>query len=252
MTGILPVALMKATKIIQTLLSAGKGYVGIMRLHTEIPEETIRHVSAEFVGKLYQKPPVRSSVVRRLRIRELYNLEILELKERDVLFKVGCQAGFYVRMLCHHLGLAMGCGAHMRELRRTRAGPFSEDETMITLYQLKDAYTFWKENGDETLLRKCVLPLEFALSHVPKIIIRDSAINAICHGADLAAPGVLQLEIFEKGSMVALFSLKGEAIALGEAKLGVSDILEADTGLVVTTKKVVMDPGTYPPYKRQR
>jgi len=243
---------MKATKIIQTLLPAGKEYICVMRLHAEVPEETIRQVSAEFVGKLYQKPPVRSSVVRRLRIRELYYLEILEIQERDILFKVGCQAGFYVRMLCHHLGLALGCGAHMRELRRTRAGPFSEDETLITLLELKDAHTFWKENGDETMLRKCVLPLEFALIHIPKITIRDSAIDAICHGADLAAPGVLQLETLEKGSMVALFSLKGEAIALGEAKLGTSDILEADTGLVVATKKVVMDPGTYPPYKKQR
>ena len=86
MTGILPVALMKATKIIQTLLPAGKEYVGIMRLHDNVPEETIRQVAAEFVGNIYQKPPVRSSVVRRLRIRELYYLVILEIQERDLLF----------------------------------------------------------------------------------------------------------------------------------------------------------------------
>jgi len=241
---------MKATKTVQTLLPAGKEYVCVMRLHNDVPEEKLQQISAEFVGKVYQKPPVRSSVVRRLRIREIYYLEILEIKDRYVLFKIGCQAGFYVRSICHHLGLALGCGAHMRELRRTRAGPFCEDETITTLYDLKDAYTFWKENEDETLLRKCILPLEYALSHVPKIIIRDSAIDAICHGADLAAPGVLRLETLEEGSVVVLFSLKGEAIALGRATLGALEILEAKTGIVIETKKVLMERGTYPRFKK--
>ncbi len=241
---------MKATKIVQTLLPAGKEYVGVMRLHNDVPEDHIRQIADEFVGKVYQKPPVRSSVVRRLRIREIYYLEVLEILDRYILFKVGSQAGFYVRSLCHHLGLALGCGAHMRELRRTRAGPFNENENHITLYELKDAYMLWKENEDETLIRKYILPLEYALNHIPKITVRDSAIDSICHGAELAAPGVLNLENLSKGSIVAIFSLKGEAIALGTANLSSTEILEADNGIVVKTQKVLMDIGTYPPYSK--
>jgi len=250
-TGVLPVALMKATKIIQTLLPAGKEYMCVMRLHKEIPETKIHRIAAEFVGEIYQRPPVRSSVVRRLRIREIYYLNIFEIKDRYVLFKIGCQAGFYVRMLCHHLGLAFGTGAHMRELRRTRAGPFREDETLTTLYELKDAIVWYRENRDETPLRHCILPLESALNHIPKIIIRDSAIDAVCHGAKLAAPGVLQLDSkIEKGSIIAIFSLKGEAVALGKAILNTSEILEVESGLVAETNKVLMERGTYPSYKK--
>ncbi len=139
----------------------------------------------------------------------------------------------------------------MRELRRTRAGPFREDETLTTLYELKDAIEWYKENRDETPLRRCILPLESALNHIPKIIIRDSAIDAVCHGAELAAPGVLQLDSkIKKGSIIAIFSLKGEAVALGRAILDTSEILEAESGLVAETNKVLMERGTYPPYKK--
>lgn len=251
MTGVLPVALMKATKVIQTLLPAGKEYICVMRLHKEVPTTEIHNIASEFVGKIFQRPPIRSSVVRRLRIREIYYLDIFEIKDRYILLRIGCQAGFYVRMLCHHLGLALGTGAHMRELRRTRAGPFREDETLVTLYELKDAIMWYKENGEETPLRRCIRPLESALSHIPKIIIRDSAIDAICHGANLATPGVLQIDSnIKKGSIIAIFSLKGEAIALGRAILNTSRILETETGLVAETNKVLMERGTYPPYKK--
>ena len=148
---------------------------------------------------------------------------------------------------CHDMGMAMGTGAHMQELRRTKSGPFREDETLITLQDLQDAYVEWKENGDESVLRKVIRPMEFGVSHLPKIVIRDNSVDAVCHGAGLAAPGVLSVETgIEKGDVVAVFTLKGEVVSLGNAQSKTMDILKAATGIVVSTDRVLLEAGTYP------
>lgn len=246
-TGLLPIMLGEATKAVDALLTAGKEYVCLMKLHSEVPEKRIRSVLSEFTGEIYQKPSIKSAVKRETRVRTIYYLELLELEEKNVLFKVGCEAGTYIRKLCHDMGLALGAGAHMQELRRTKTGPFREDETMVTLHDLRDAYIEWKENGNEKPLRKAVLPMESGLSHLPKIVIRDNAADSLCHGAALAAPGVLTVESgIEKGDIVAVFTLKGEAVSFGRTQMKSMEILKAATGIVATTDRVLMEPGTYP------
>lgn len=219
-----------------------------MRLHGSISEERIKEVLNEFVGEIYQIPPVRAAVERRLRSRKIYYVRFLEMRDRNVLFRVGCEAGTYIRKLCSAVGLVVGFGAHMTELRRTRAGPFTEEES-VTLYDLLDAYLKWKEEGDERPIREVVQPLERGLAYVPKLYVRDSAVDAICHGADLAVPGILRLESgVRSGDAVALMTLKGEAIALGRALMSTEQMLEAGHGLAVRTERVVMERGTYPRY----
>ena len=118
-TGVLPVALGRATRIAQALLPAGKEYVALMYLHKPIEEEKIKKAFNDFTGKIRQKPPVKSSVRRIERIREIYYIDILEIDNQDVLFRIGCQAGTYIRKYIHDLGQKLGCGAHMEGLRRT-------------------------------------------------------------------------------------------------------------------------------------
>jgi H/ACA ribonucleoprotein complex subunit 4 len=246
-TGILPTGVGNATKAMQALLPAGKEYVCVLELHSRSPEDDIRRVIDEFVGKLYQKPPLRSSVKRVLRIREIYYNRIIEIKGRLVLFRVGCQAGTYIRKLCFDIGEALGVGGHMRELRRTRVGTFKEDEHMCSLYDLKDAYIFWKENGEEVELRKFLLPIEFGLGHLPVINVRDSAVDAICHGADLAASGVVSLSSdMKKDDMVILKTLKGEAIAVAKCVATSDRIAKAKSGIVAIVDRVLMERGRYP------
>lgn len=246
-TGLLPVMLSEATRAVDALLTAGKEYACLMKLHAAMPEKKIKSIFAEFTGEIFQKPSIKSAVKRETRTREIYYFELLEIENNDVLFKVGCEAGTYIRKLCHDMGLALGTGAHMQELRRTKTGPFREDETLITLHDLQDAYIEWKENGNEGLLRKVIKPMEFGLSHLPRIVIRDNAVDAVCHGASLAAPGVLSVETgIEKGDAVAIFTLKGEAVSFGMAQMKSSEILKAATGIVATTDRVLMEPGTYP------
>lgn len=245
-TGLLPVTLGRATNAVRTLLLGGKEYVGVMKLHADISKKEIKEIFKEFTGKIYQLPPVRSAVKRELRVREIYYLEPLEIEKRMVLFKVGSEAGTYIRTLCHDMGDALGCGAHMVELRRTKIGCFSEDEA-VTLHDLKDAFVFWKEEGKEEDLRKVILPYEKLFDHIPKIIVKDSAVDAICHGANLAVPGVVELDSdINKNYQVALITQKGEVIALGNSLLTSKDILNQDQGIAAKTERVLMEPGTYP------
>lgn len=252
-TGVLPTGVGNATKAMQALLYAGKEYVCILELHDKADEDDIRNVISEFVGKLYQKPPLRSSVKRVLRVREIYYNNIIEIKGRFVLFRVGSQAGTYIRKLCFDIGEALGVGGHMRELRRTRVGNFREDEHLCSLYDLKDAYIFWKEDGDETLLRRYLQPIEFGVGHLPYIKVRDSAVDAICHGANLAATGVIQLSTgIKKDDMIALKTLKDEVIALATAIDSSERITKAKSGIIANSERVLMIRGRYPQLWKKR
>ena len=246
-TGILPVLLEDATRIMETLLLAGKEYICLMRLHKPVPKKRIMEVCQEFMGPIFQKPPLKSSVVKERRIRTIYYLDVLEIEEQHVLMRVGCEAGTYIRKLCFDIGLALGCGANMEELRRTRAGPFREDRTLVTLHNLTDAMAAWKEKGDEAALRRCIQPVEAALAHLPRLVIADNAVDAVCHGAPLAAPGLLSLETdINKGDMVSFFTLKGEAVAVGVAELSSREMLASQSGIIARTERVIMQPNTYP------
>ncbi len=246
-TGVLPVMLGGATKAVGALLTARKKYVCVMRLHRTVPEERIRDVCREFTGDIYQRPPLKSAVKRQIRKRKIHHLKIQEIKDNEVLFEVECEAGTYIRKLCHDMGEALGVGAHMAELRRTMSGPFTEDAHIATLQDLKDAHVFWKEDGTEQFLREIVMPMEYGVTHLPKVIIRDTAVDAICHGADLAVPGVLSVQSeIEMGCQVAVFTLKGECVCLGTAKMNATYILGAKNGIAVDTDRVLMAPGIYP------
>lgn len=244
-TGLLPVALGRATRVVQILLTAGKEYIALMHLHKDVSEEDVKKMFEEFTGKIKQIPPIKSSVKRREREREIYYIEFLEMEEKDVLFIVGCQAGTYIRKLIHDIGKKLGVGAHMVELRRTKAGPFKED-TLVTLQDLADAYHYWKKEKNEERLRKMIQPVENAVSHLPKVWILDSAVNSLCHGANLNTPGIAKLNSeIKKEEIIAVLTLKDELICLGTAKINSKEMLK-EKGIAVKTEKVFMIPETYP------
>lgn len=217
-----------------------------MQLHADITEQETRRVLSEFVGEIYQKPPLRSSVKRETRKRFIYRLDVNEIDGRTVLFTCSCQAGTYIRKLCSDVGEVLGCGAHMRELRRTRAGPLTEENGLVNLHQISAAQSDF-ETGNPEPLRKIIKPMEITLGTIPRVEIRDSAVDAICHGADLAVPGIVKLDsAIEKKNPVALFTLKGEAVALGRALMTSREVLDQEKGVAAKTERVLMDRGTYP------
>ncbi|MCX6695629.1 MAG: RNA-guided pseudouridylation complex pseudouridine synthase subunit Cbf5 [Candidatus Altiarchaeota archaeon] len=245
-TGVLPIGIEDATKVLQGLLQSGKQYVCLMKIHGDVSASQLKNILSYFQAEIYQRPPVKSAVKRELRTRTIYSIELMEKDGNHVLFKVDSAAGTYIRKLCHDIGLILGVGAHMQELRRTRSGPFTE-ETIVTLHDLKDAYQIYVEEKDETKLRKLIQPMEAAVEKLPKLWLRDSAVSSICHGATLNAPGISKLSSnIKKRDVVALMTLKNELVALAISQEDSKKILEMEKGVVATPERVIMNPDTYP------
>jgi len=244
-TGVLPLALEDATKTIQAFLLTGKEYVCLMALHADVEEKKIQAVLEEFVGDILQRPPVRAAVRRDVRKRRIYYMRDVEMDGREILFRVGCQAGTYIRKLVYDVGEVLGVGAHMRELRRTRAGSFTEEESfsLYDLMQLSEANP--KER--DMLTRRMVKPMESAFQYVPHVYIRDSTVSSICHGAELAVPGIVRLsEGIVPKMPIALFTLKDELVALSKALMSSEQMMKEDHGLAAKTVRVIMPAETYP------
>lgn len=243
-TGVLPVGLGNAVRAVDSLHYGTKAYVGVMRMHGNVDRKRLEEAFREFTDEIYQTPPMRSAVKRELRSRRVESLEILEASGRDVLFKVSCEAGTYIRSLCVDIGDAVAVGAHMQDLRRTRAGALTEQDA-VSLHDLKDALVE-REAGRPERLRQMLRPKEVLLAQMPKVQIKDSAVDAICHGANLALPGVVALdEGIGVGDTVALMTLSDEGVGLGRALMTSDEIMKRSEGFAVDVSRVLMPTGTY-------
>ncbi|KAG6485493.1 H/ACA ribonucleoprotein complex subunit 4-like [Zingiber officinale] len=249
-TGNLIVCIDRATRLVKSQQGAGKEYVCVARLHSDVPDVAkVARALETLTGAVFQRPPLISAVKRELRIRTIYDSKLLEYDpERHlVVFWISCQAGTYVRTLCVHLGLILGVGGHMQELRRVRSGILGEKDNMVTMHDVMDAQWMYDNFKDESYLRRVVMPLEVVLTSYKRLVVKDSAVNAICYGAKLMIPGLLRFENdIEVGEEIVLMTTKGEAIALGIAEMTTAVMATCDHGSVAKIKRVVMDRDTYP------
>jgi H/ACA ribonucleoprotein complex subunit 4 len=246
-SGVLPLGLGEATKALGVLLYGPKEYHALGRIHSLPSKEKLEAVLEMFRGEIFQKPPQRSSVLRQTRTRTIYELELLEQKERLLLTRILCEAGTYIRKLYYDIGEILGPGATMIELRRTRVDQFYESDGLVTLHELANAFALWEEKKDDTKLMKMIKPVEYALSELKSVVIRDSAVDAMCHGAQLAIPGILEISPnLRKGDIVGIYTQKGEAVALAESMMSEEEIRDATKGYAFETKRIIMAPNTYP------
>jgi predicted rRNA pseudouridine synthase len=232
-TGCLPTMLGDATRLAPVFLEGRKEYVAVLECHGRPPAD-LEATVAEFEGEIYQKPPRKSAVARRLRTRTIHDLDVLETRDRQVLLRIECASGTYVRKLCHDLGLALGTGAHMGALRRTATDPF-DDRDLVTLHDLADALAFVEE-GDEDPIREVVAPAERVLEELPAVTIAPSAAEQVATGAPVYAPGVIDADPADDDALVACFTPNGSAVCLGRV---VGDP-EADEGVVVDLERVLV------------
>ncbi|MBI2076200.1 MAG: RNA-guided pseudouridylation complex pseudouridine synthase subunit Cbf5 [Candidatus Aenigmarchaeota archaeon] len=238
-SGILPITLENACKVIPALQHLDKEYVGVMHLHKDVTDEKLNQAIKKFVGQIIQLPPVRSAVARRERKRNIYSFKMLDRKGKDAVFQVSCEAGTYIRKLISDLGRDIG-GAHMAELRRIRVGRFAEP---VRIQDVVDAYHLWKEGGDESI-RDFVLPVEAAVEHLGKIIIKDSAVSAVANGSPLYTGGISRIQKnIQKDDLVAILTLKGELVALAKAVATSEEMLKK--GLAAKIDRVIMEKGIY-------
>jgi len=248
-TGCLITCINNSTRLVKAQQSAGKEYVAVVKLHGKIDKvKKLEKALETLTGACFQRPPLISAVKKELRVRTIYETKLLEYDEkRDMgIFWVSCEAGTYIRTLCVHIGYLLGCGAHMAELRRVRSGALKEDKSMVTMNDVKDAQWHFEQYGKEEYLRRVIMPLEILLINYPRIVVKDTSINAVCYGAQLMLPGVLRYESnIECGQEVILISTKGEAVALAIAQMTTSTMATCDHGIVARTKRVIMDRDTY-------
>ena len=255
-TGVLLVGLGKATRLMEYMLESNKEYVALLYLHEPVDEQVIKDTFQAFTGPIKQLPPVVSAVKRQERLREIYYQDILEIREDQyVLFRVGCQHGTYIRKLCSDMAEHMGVSGQMKELRRTKAGPLTEDDGAISLDTLRNLWELHQEADEERLppieseLRCYLRPMEDLLQDFRKVYARDSAVDSLSYGSDLAIPGVARLDSgISMGETVAVMTLRGELIAMGIAYLSSDQVMKKQKGAFIKTNKVFMSPGTYPQY----
>ena len=170
-TGLLIITIGRGTKIQDLLMSEDKEYIGTLRLGEvtdsqdsdgeiletkpvpELTREEINAAFAKFHGDFYQTPPMVSAikkdgvplyklarqgktVEREPRFVHVYSHEIIAVRLPEIDFRVVCSKGFYVRTYAHEIGATLGCGAHLKSLRRTKSGRFNV-EGAITIPELK-------------------------------------------------------------------------------------------------------------------
>ena len=248
-TGLLPIGLEEGTKIVPVLLLGPKEYVALARIHNQIPVEKLTKIINEFTGQIFQKPPQRSSVKRQTRIRTIYEMDLLDQYDRLILLKVLCESGTYIRKLIYDIGEILEAGASMIELRRTKVWDFTDESKFVRLHDLVDAFFLYTEKNEEEKLRKLILPIEAALTHIPAVVIRDTAVDALCHGAQLALPGVVSIpKNLKKDDLVGIYTQKGEIVGLGTSLLAFDDFFKQKKGISFQIKRMVMKPNTYPKF----
>ena len=171
-TGLLLITIGRGTKVQDLLMSEDKEYAGTMSLGKttdtqdsagivtqeravpDLDEGTIRAAFAKYSGDFYQTPPMVSAikqggvplyklaregktVEREPRLVHVYRHQINRIALPEIDFAVVCSKGFYVRTYAHDIGETLGCGAHLKSLRRTKSGRFSV-EGAITVAELRD------------------------------------------------------------------------------------------------------------------
>lgn len=244
-TGVLPIGLNSGTRIQKALSNATKEYVFEVEVEKEeLQEDRINDILNEFEGTNTQTPPELSAVKKQEREREVYEIELLDVDGPKFLGRVKCESGFYVRVLVDQIADELGKDAEMTELRRTQQADIEVEET-DTIQDIVDAYHYYNE-GDEEPLREVLHPIEHAITHLKKIVVKDSAVNAVANGADLGGNGISKLQDgIKEGDTVAITTLKGELVALATAEMN-SEALYDTEETAATLQSVHMAQDTYP------
>ena len=235
-SGVLPVGIGKATRLLPYLTTKDKKYVCLMRVKQEQSLEQFSALFQKFTGTITQTPPRESAVAKKPRRRKVYYIKPLQLKPKEALFEVQCEAGTYIRVLVSEMGAFTG-GAEMLELRRIAVGDITEARAN-KIQTLSDA--FWAaRQGDGFALSRMLLPPQEAL-RLRKVVLRGAAVDAVAAGAPLYAPGLSAMDAgIARGDAVALSSADGRFIGVGRASVSSIEAVGMKSGAVAAPEVIV-------------
>ena len=230
-TGLLPLCFGEATKFSADLLDADKTYEAVLKLgvttdsgdaegkvtatatvNTE--KAVILKLLPQFTGDIQQIPPMHSAlkrngrplyelarqgieVEREARAVTIYAIDLLDFAGDSLTLRVACSKGTYIRVLAADIGAALGCGAHLTALRRTRVGDLDLDGA-VTLAEL--------EGLDETGRLAHLKPVDALLHTLPIVTVEGDAAQRFSHGNPVDLPAGLsgKIRVYENGKLIGI------------------------------------------------
>ncbi len=245
-TGVLPLMAGKSMKLTKKILTHKKTYICVFRFATAPDEKQLSDVMKQLTGRVYNVPPEVSAVKVQVRTRKIFTFENIELNGNDMIARIYCEAGTYIRTVARDLGLLLDMKVQLKELRRENSGVFKLEDC-ITMQELADAIWLWKECDQPAALLRVIHPIEKLLLDLPSATVKDSAAAALAHGAPLLRPGIVDIKSDVKaGKQVMIETLKGEAVGIVTLTLSSNEIATINEGEVARPSMVLLDEGLYP------
>lgn len=246
-TGVLPILVGQATRIAEYLINWDKEYRAVLRLGEttdtqdatgqvlsrvdpcEVTEDVLQSVIARFRGIQQQLPPMYSAVKiggqplykaaragrtvdRAERPVAIHQLDIMAVHGRDVVLRIVCSKGTYIRTLCADIGQALGVGGHLLALERHRVGPLSIEQSM-TIDQVAAHLTTGTLRGE-------FISLDQLLSQLPAVVVNAEQAQRVLHGSPIFPVGVGQLPPSHADVSVRLKNEAGQLLAIGTHDTG--------------------------------
>ena len=246
-TGVLPLMAGKSMKLTKGILKTDKTYIAVLRFAQETSLDSLNEVISKLSGRIYNVPPEISAVKVQVRTRKIYNFELIEATTTQAIVKIACEAGTYIRTIARDMGLLIGYKVELKELRRENSGRFNLSDC-VTLQQVADAVWLWKECDNSAALEKIIHPTEKLLLDKPYIVVKDSAASALCHGAPLLRPGLIEVsDKLSSGLEVAAFTSKNEVVGIIKMSKSFTEISSETTGEIGKPVMILMEQDRYPP-----
>ena len=246
-TGVLPLMAGKSMKLTKGILKTDKTYIAVLKFAQETNAEALNDVIDKLTGRIYNVPPEISAVKVQVRTRKIYSFELIESTSKQAIVKIACEAGTYIRTIARDMGLLLGYNVELKELRRENSGRFNLMDC-VTLQEIADAVWLWKECDNSTALEKIIHPTEKLLLDKPYIIVKDSAASALCHGAPLLRPGLIEVsDKLSNGLEVAAFTSKNEVVGIVKMSKDFTEISNETSGEIGKPVMILMEQERYPP-----
>jgi len=245
------VLLGRAARLVHLQRKETKEFICLCKFHNEINQAFSRIMKCLeiFKGILFYRPPFTTSNKARIRLCCINGSILLKYENRRhrAVLWIRSESITYIRSLCVHLGLVLGVGGHMEKARCIRAGFYYESINKVRITDIIDAMWVFDNNKNEAFLRRVVFPLEILFTYAKRIVVKDTAVNSICFGANIMIPGIIRYEnnidIYDE---VVILTMKGEAVGLGVALMSTTTFSGSDFGMVARVRKVIMPRDIYP------
>jgi len=245
-TGVLPLMSGKAMRLTKQILEHDKTYIAVFQFKNEIERDALDAVMEQLTGRIYNVPPEISAVRVQVRTRKVHDFTLLDQSAKRIVARIRCEAGTYIRTMARDMGLFLDQPVELKELRREDSGRFTLDDC-VQLHDIADAIWLWKECNEGEALLRMLHPTEKLLAGLPRIVVKDSAVAALAHGAPLLRPGIVSIPSnLSSGQNILVTSLKGEAVCFVKVNCDSESITNMEKGEIARPSAVLMSDDVYP------